>query len=219
MKPAESEKIRSFKSAFDADFLTNYQQGTLSYTYRGVRCLKSPIDLAIYLKLLWDMRPRAILEIGSKEGGSALWFKDMATVFGLECEVVSLDIEPPQTHEASEIKFIKGDVLDLDSVFSEHNLTALPHPWLVIEDSAHTFVTCSAALKSLSKLMRPGDILVMEDGILDELGLSPRYDGGPNRALAEFLSSQPNTFSILYDYCDQFGKNCTYNPNAYLRKT
>mgnify|MGYP006246349187 CR=1 FL=1 len=218
MKPSELNNNRSFNSAFDANFLKNYQQGTLAYTYKGVRCLKSPIDLAIYLKLIWDLKPAAILEIGSKEGGSALWFKDMATVFGLSCDVISIDINPPSDLEDVGIKFLQGDVTDLESAFDQHNLSSLPHPWLVVEDSAHSYLACSAALKSMSKIMSKGDVLVMEDGILDELGLSDQYDGGPNRALLEFFKSNPQEFSVMPDYCDQFGENCTYNPNAYLYK-
>jgi hypothetical protein len=37
--------------------------------------------------------------------------------------------------------------------------------------------------------MSPGDVLVIEDGGLDELGLSEQHHGGPNRALSEFLTA------------------------------
>jgi cephalosporin hydroxylase len=40
------------------------------YTYRGVPMLKNPFDLALYLLLLWRLKPRTVIEIGSKSGGS-----------------------------------------------------------------------------------------------------------------------------------------------------
>jgi hypothetical protein len=35
---------RSFKTAFDPAFLAEYHKGTMNYTYKGVSCLKDPID-------------------------------------------------------------------------------------------------------------------------------------------------------------------------------
>jgi cephalosporin hydroxylase len=49
--------MRNFKTAFSPEFLPAFQAGTLAYTYRGITCLKNPIDLAIYTKLIWDLRP------------------------------------------------------------------------------------------------------------------------------------------------------------------
>ena len=77
---------------------------------------------------------------------------------------------------------------------------------------------CLAALAEFSARMQPGDILAMEDGVLDDLGISERYDGGPNRALGEYLAAHPGVFEIAEDLCDMFGPNATYKPNGYLRK-
>ena len=52
--------------------------------------------------------------------------------------------------------------------------------------------------------------------MLDDLGMADAYNGGPNRAVAEFLESAPGTFRVMTEYCDMFGVNATYNPNAYL---
>lgn len=210
--------VRSFRSLFNRDFLDSYQAGTLSYTYKDVPCVKSPIDLAIYMKAIWDLKPRLILEIGSKHGGSALWFADLITLFGLDARVISIDLEPPTNISDDRIIFTQGDVNTLQPVFKQLNLAPVPHPWFVNEDSAHTYTGCRNALVCLSEWMRPGDLLVMEDGILDELGLSEEYDGGPNRAIAEFMIGEPDAFEIETDLCDMFGVNSTYCPNGYLRK-
>ncbi len=67
--------------------------------------------------------------------------------------------------------------------------------------------------------MAAGDVLVMEDGNLAELGLEERYQGGPSRAIAEFMTHNPGRFEVLSSLCDLFGPNATNNPNGYLRKT
>jgi cephalosporin hydroxylase len=64
--------------------------------------------------------------------------------------------------------------------------------------------------------MRTGDVLVVEDGVIDDLGLTDVYDGGPNRAVEEFIAAAPGTFRVMEEYCDMFGTNATYNPNSYL---
>ena len=73
-------------------------------------------------------------------------------------------------------------------------------------------------MQFFDRVLRPGEVLVIEDGVLDELGLSEKYSGGPNRALAEFMVTSPGRFEIMTDYCDLYGVNATYNPNAFLRK-
>ncbi|MFP4076345.1 MAG: hypothetical protein ACLFTD_07650 [Halochromatium sp.] len=69
---ATPEAADTFKTAFPPPFLTGYQAGTLRYTYRGLAGLKNPIDLALYAKAIWDLKPRTLIELGSKDGGSAL---------------------------------------------------------------------------------------------------------------------------------------------------
>lgn len=211
--------MRRFDTAFPAEFLKGYQSGVMQYHYRGVRCLRSPIDMAIQARAIWELQPATLIEIGSHSGGGALWLADTARAYGLSAHVYSIDLEPPAAVEDPDISFLKGDVMALEAVFAQHGLNACPHPWYVIEDSAHTYDGCLAALDFLSGQLKAGDLLVMEDGVLDELGLSERYDGGPNRAIAEWCAAHPGVLEIDEALCDMFGPNATYAPNGYLKKT
>ena len=209
---------REFQTAFNPDFLADYQTGTLKYTYKGVRCIKSPVDMALYMLLIWNLRPRTLIEIGTKEGGSALWFADVVRNYGLDCPVFSIDLDPPELVVDQNVTFLQGDVRALGPIIDKSEIDAERRPWFVVEDSAHTFEGCLATLNTFSSLMTSGDVLVIEDGVLDELGLSENYQGGPNRAIEHFISSKPGQFSVMRDYCDFYGKNATYNPNGYLLK-
>lgn len=211
--------MRSFQTAFTGPMLKSYQAGVMSYSYKGVRCLKSPIDIAIYMRLIWDMKPQAIIEIGSHSGGSALLFADLLATFGCDnTPVISIDLNIPEGVKDNRIRFLEGSVLELGPLFGTENLASLPHPWFVTEDSAHSYDGCMAALGFFAEHMHTGDILVVEDGVLEDLGMGPKYDGGPNRAIADFLDAHPDSFEIATDLCDMFGQNATYNPNGYLRK-
>ena len=44
--------------------------------YKGVPTLKCAEDLQIYHEILWQLRPRLVIETGTCFGGSALWFAD-----------------------------------------------------------------------------------------------------------------------------------------------
>ncbi len=218
--PNSAEPVaRTFETAFPSGFLNDYQEGSLRYTYRDVRCIKSPIDMAVYYKAIWDLKPKTIIEIGTHSGGGALLLADLAQIYGLDAHIYTIDLKPPDTFSDPRITFVKGDVMNLEAAFESHGLTNAPHPWFITEDSAHTFDGCSAALKFLARHMTSGDLLVMEDGVLDELGLSERYDGGPNRAIAAFQADNPGIYEIATELCDMFGPNATYAPNGYLRKT
>lgn len=190
----------------------------MQHTYKGVRCLKSPIDIAIYMRILWDLKPSFILEIGSHSGGSALLLADFAEVMGLDANVISVDLSKPQGVQHPRVRFVEGDVCNLESVFEKEKLSLQPHPWFVTEDSAHTYEGCSLALSCFSQNLNPGDILAIEDGVLEDLGWSQKYHGGPNHAIHDFLKKHENLFEIATEYCDMFGTNATYNPNGYLRK-
>ncbi len=210
--------MRAFTTAFTAPMLDGYQAGVMRYTYKGVRCLKSPVDIAIYMHVLWQLRPGTVIEIGSHSGGSALLLADLAQAAGLKAPVLSIDLEPPKGVDDPRITFLQGSVLELDAVLDAATRATLPRPWLVTEDSAHSFAGCSAALDFFAHHMETGDLLVIEDGVLEDLGLGDRYDGGPNRAIAAFFETRPDVFDVAEDLCDMFGPNATFNPNGYLRK-
>lgn len=210
--------MRSFKSGIPEKDLVTLLKATMEYEYKGIKCHKNPFDLAIYKQLIWDSKPKSLIEIGSKYGGSAIYFEDLCRSYQLNTTIVSIDLNPPFLAESS-VSFLQGDVLALASVFDQNDLFQLPRPWLIIEDSAHTLEACYSTLEFASEHLRTGEYLVIEDGILDELGWSEKYNGGPNLALTTFFKENPDVFRVATDYCDMFGTNMTFNPNGYLQKT
>lgn len=210
--------MRSFDSAFSYPFLRKYQDGVMKHHYRGIECLRSPIDMAIQGRAIWDLKPGTIIEIGSHKGASALWMADMIDNYGYDTGLYSIDITTPDLSD-DRITFVQGDVHDLGPAFDAHNLRNAPRPWFVLEDSAHTYDACTAALSFLATVMQKGDLLCMEDGLLVELGVGENYGGGPNRAITEFYEANPGVFEVDEELCDTFGQNATYAPNGYMWKT
>ncbi|MEW9917974.1 CmcI family methyltransferase [Marimonas sp. MJW-29] len=211
--------IRSFKTPFTRPQLGAYHNGVMQYHYRDVMCNKSPIDIALYLHLFHAVQPATFIEIGTKFGGSALMFRDMAKMYDMETQIVSIDRAPPMVDQRFKgIRFVQGGVMALERTFEAHWLFDLPRPWILSEESAHTYDACMAVLDFGARHLLAGEYLIIEDGVLAELDLADRFDGGPSRALATYLDRYPEVYKIDTAYCDMFGTNATTNPNGYLRK-
>jgi len=213
---------KSEDSAFDCcippDLLLGIHRGLKNTTYRGVPVWKAPFDLVLYSMLIDKLKPKSIIELGSAAGGSALWFADQMQVRGLPCKIVSINYKLCPMKDGR-INFVQGDVLCMDKVSTDWSI--LPHPWLVVEDSAHTYEACSSVLNFFDPLLVEGDYIVVEDGIVEKMP-RPKYrklrDNGPFHAVRDFLKSTKSTYSIDRNLCDFYGKNATWSPEGWLRK-
>ena len=167
--------------------------------------------------LLQEVRPRTVIEIGSREGGGAVLMGDLLNMLEIQARVYSIDLEPPKPkYQPFNVKFCQGDENDLDHC--ELNFAGHPHPWLVIQDASHQYSGLMNSLSFLNRFMVTGDRLVVEDGYITELGEDGRgRHGGPARAIADFLHHCPD-WKIDARYCDFYGKNVTANTNGYLVK-
>ena len=164
-----AKATRDMSSGLPAQVLADIQQGTLGYHYKGVPCLKNPFDLCLYMKLIYELQPRTILEIGSAAGGSAIWFADMQQNYGIEGEVVSIDLKRVRGVEHPRVRFLQGDATSLQGTLDQEFLSSLPRPWLVIEDAAHTYDVTMAVLNFFLAQLRVGEYIIVEDGIVNDL--------------------------------------------------
>ena len=211
---------RDFSTDIPGNVLEHIQGGVLQSVYRGVKFLKSPLDIGLYLQLLAKLRPRTIIEIGCRFGGSALWFADMMAAHGVIPRVITVDIDPQQPYEDPRIRVVRGDAEDLGSCLRSEWLEAAPRPWLVIEDSSHFYRHSMAVLEFFHPWLQSGDYIVIEDGVVAHLPADhyARYENGPNRAVADFLAREGSQYRIDTGLCDFYGRNATYNPNGWLER-
>ena len=209
---------RPWPSSLPHSTLATIQQALHNYHYRGVPMLKNPFDLALYPMLVWQARPRTVFEIGSKSGGSGLWFGDMLDNFGLEAHVYSVDIVRVSGITHPRVTFLEGDGRALEKTLTAEFIDKLPRPWLVIEDADHAYETSIAVLRFFHPRLRPGEYIVVEDGIISDLSNDAACNSGPHRALKEFLAGHAGEYEIDGDYCDFFGYNATWCSNGFLKK-
>ena len=205
------------RSSLPGRTLREIQSATARYRYRGVNCVKNPFDLALYMQLLSDIRPGTIVEVGSFNGGSALWFAAQTRGLGLSTKVYSVDIYPVGDVQDVNVTFLAGDIHRLEESALPEILQNAERPLFVVEDGPHTFEGCLAALRFFDTYLEPGEYIVIEDGILKDLNFFT-LKNGPNRAIRTFLSEKGHKYEIDRTYCDFFGHNVTWNTNGYLQR-
>lgn len=208
---------RGWTSVLSVKAHIGMMRGSLAYTYRGLKCIRYPIDMPLYLLLLQELKPTTVIEIGTREGGGAAWLGDMMEVLGLPGRVYSIDLEPPDPkYQPVNVRFLRGDESRLEEV--RLAWWDMPHPWLVIQDASHQYAGVMNSLSFLNKYMVKGDYLVVEDGYISLAGMDGNTrHGGPARAISEFLHLCPD-WRIDARYCDFYGFNVTANTNGYLVK-
>ena len=110
-----SPHARPFRSDLPTPMLERMRKALHHQTYRGVQIVKSPFDMALYQQLIWNLRPRTIIEIGSKAGGSGIYFGDLLSNFDIDGHVFSYDIVPVRDVMHPFVSFAYGNGRQLDA--------------------------------------------------------------------------------------------------------
>lgn len=131
-------------------------------SWKGLRLLKDPETQATYHNLLWELKPKTIVELGVYSGGSLVWFRDLAKAFGFNCSVIGVDIDLSRCQinedDMTDIKLIRGDCNFPDKL----DFGKLEHPILFIDDAhCNTFNVLKYAL--VNEILTTGDYFVIED--------------------------------------------------------
>lgn len=210
-------------------------------SWAGVPLAKFPEDLRTYQHLLWESRADTVIEVGTKWGGSMLWFRDQLRSFeaygrlGREPRVVGVDLvtdhavtllDRADRGWREQITLIEGDLLDAATVA---RLDAAVDPLarcLVVEDAAHTGEVTRAALEALAHLVPKGGFYVVEDGHVDLEELHPDgppeirqlgvRSGGMAAAIADWLETPEGREFELRPDLELYG--VTSNPGGYLQR-
>jgi predicted O-linked N-acetylglucosamine transferase (SPINDLY family)/cephalosporin hydroxylase/glycosyltransferase involved in cell wall biosynthesis len=209
---------RAWNTSLPRETLLAMQQASQTYTYRGVPLSKNPFDLALYPMLLWHLKPRTIIAIGSQEGGSTLWLGDMFNTFGIDGRIYSIAVAHGTHVQHPRVTFIEGDSQNLAKILSPEFLSNLPRPLLVIDSANHTYDATKHSLEFFHPYLKAQEYIVVEAGIVSDLSPDAASNNSPHRALKEFLATHGDDYEIDAKYCDFFGYNLTWNINGYLKK-
>jgi len=177
-------------------------QGTHSvFHWKNYIAFKSVFDLAIYSMLITELKPNIIIEIGSGEGGSAIWLADTMKILGLEPKVYSYDINKPNINYTG-VNFFQFDLNNLGNKEDFPKSEDWGGVKLIIED-AH--VNIPTVLNSIDNKLNKGDYFIVEDSDIKQ------------KELKSFILKSKNNYLLDKYFLDFFGRNGTSAKNSIFK--
>ena len=162
---------------------------------------KTSSDLVLYWMILQDVKPDVIIELGSGDGGSAIWLADMAHALGLDTHVYSYDINKPKLNHPR-VTFIEYDLMKI-------NQQSKPPCWefflggkLLIED-AH--VNLKNVLDLFDNILSKDDYLIVEDSDTKQ------------EIIRDFAGEKEPKYKLDQFFLDFFGTNITCSKNSIFK--
>lgn len=178
--------------------------------YKGRKVLKPPFDWIVLGDIIEDTKPEVIIEIGTYEGGTAVWMADCVQAMGLDCPVISIDTRNAAHSETNVgVKWVHGDAT-MAATFEEIESLAAGRRGLVIEDSDHKQHITAQLLEMYAPFVKVGSYFIVEDTICEFTGLPP-YPG-PLGAVKAFAAAHPEF--VIDRSRERYV--LTYNPMGYL---
>lgn len=176
----QSEMVRSFLRFFHG--AEKHEAGWTGVRWKGCVAVKMPTDLWMVQEIVREREPEVIVETGTEQGGSALFYADLGV------DVITLDTREDWRRPGHP----RITYLAMDSGWAETRdyVSSLlrGRPTMVILDSDHTEAHVTKELALYAPLVTPGQYLIVEDTWLDGvLGGAP----GPTAAVAAFLPQHP----------------------------
>ena len=130
--------------------------------WRGVRVVKQPTDMVLYQEVIWENKPKWIVEAGTKFGGSAVFFQDMLDMVGQGGKVITIDIEAQVKKPDPRIIYIEGSSRDKEIVRQVRGLVG-DESCMVVLDSNHHRIHVKWELYHYAPMVTSGQFLVIED--------------------------------------------------------
>jgi cephalosporin hydroxylase len=154
-------------------------------TWKGVRVVKYASDLWAMQEIIYKVKPKLIIETGTRFGASANFFADMQILAKIEWpRVYTVDVSSEEFQKDAEhtnVKRFIGSSLDPD-IFAEIQMESITtDPVLVNLDSDHTAEHVAKELALYAPLVTVGSYLIVED----------TNQPGPRMALYGFLAGHP----------------------------
>jgi len=184
-------------------------------TYRGVTMVKDPFDYVMYQMIINEIKPDLIIEVGTNYGGSTLYMADLLNIIGkgiIHTMDVAEYVSDDLVKNHPRIKRFLGGFQEYD-INNANGFEKI----LLIEDGSHNYQDVIDTMRKFKDIISVDSYMIIEDGSLVWMGWEEIYNGGPLRAIEEFLSENDN-FIIDRKWCDFYGKNVTFNPNGFLKK-
>jgi cephalosporin hydroxylase len=174
-----------------------------NFSWLGRPIIQLPQDIMAMQELIWQIKPKLVIETGIAHGGSLIFYASMLELLGGDGLVVGIDIDI-RAHNRREIeahplfrriRLVEGDSTLPEVVEEVYGLAEGKAPILVALDSNHTHAHVLKELRLYSPLVSKGSYLVVFDTIIEDFPAGYFHDrpwdkgNNPRTAVAEFLAT------------------------------
>jgi cephalosporin hydroxylase len=180
----------------------------------GVRAQKCPLDMWVFQEILYETRPDVLVEMGTFQGGSALYFASVFDLLG-HGRVVTVDIEDqPEKPRHERITYLLGSSTSDEIAQKVAGLIKSGERVMVVLDSDHHRDHVLREMRRYASLVSPGCYLIVEDTHFNGHPILPKFGPGPMEAVQEFLKERT-------DFIPDRSREkflMTFNPSGYLKR-
>jgi len=168
----------------------------------GVNVFENPMDMWVLQEIIFETRPDFLVETGTAEGGSSLFFANMFDLLG-GGRVITIDIQNRSEVRHPRITKLTASSISPETIRKVEQLIGSSRS-MVFLDSAHNKEHVLNEMESYKRFVARGCYMVVADSNVNGHPVMPRYSeeidgrtyrGGPMEAIEEFLVSNPD-FSI-----------------------
>ena len=204
-------------------------------TWMGLLVDKTPFDLWNYQELIYEIKPEVIIETGTANGSSALYFAQLLDLIAAQEEsnkdgfVITIDIDdgsapfeanpsrtnPGERPKHPRIQYILGSSTDKAVALKVSELIGNRKPVLLILDSSHIKGHVYNELQFYWPLVTKGSYIVVEDTNVNGHPVYPEHGAGPYEAVELWLRGR-DEFVIDEEREKRF--MYTHNPRGWLRR-
>ena len=166
-------------------------------TWLDVPTQQNPCDLWVLQEIISEVKPDYIIETGTLKGGSTLFMAMVLEKVNKNGRIITVDIKPEVGRAKKynvfkeRVKVIISDSVDPETIETIAKLVE-GSKVMVTLDSLHTKEHVLKELRLYSKFVSLGSYLVVQDTIINNHPVLPRFGPGPMEALKEFLMENKN---------------------------
>ena len=163
----------------------------------GVRSQQAPTDNWSMQEIIAEIRPDYVVETGTANGGTSLFYAAVLSYVNPEGRVITIDVEP-HVEDASKLPLWKQRVemivgSSVDPKVTDHiSQEVSGKKVLVTLDSLHTRDHVLKEMEIYSKLVSSGSYLVVQDTNINGHPVGAGWGPGPMEAVDDFLKTNDN---------------------------
>jgi cephalosporin hydroxylase len=187
--------------------------------FLGNRIYKSVADLWSYQEILFNLKPRLVVEFGAHLGGSTLFFSWILRMIRPDSHVFSVDITlapiPAEIRDNPHMEFMESSSTDPKVYARIAELRRrYPGPVFFILDSDHVKAHVLGELRALRAVTQQGDYVVVEDSNINGHPVLPGWGEGPYEAIEAYEREYPDDYVLDRGREAKFG--FTWAPKGFL---